>query len=87
MINENLKPNYCCEMGSYKCQIPMALNGRLQSIDICIADIVASLNANNIITKASCCGHDVDKNGIITLEDGRVIMIEKLKKNFKEEDE
>jgi hypothetical protein len=52
----------------------MPLNGKLQSIDICIADIVAALNAANIKTVASCCGHG-KTSGIIDLEDGRIIKI------------
>lgn len=67
------KPDTCCLPGSYQCQVPMPIRGRRQDIDFCIADIVAALNAANIITIASCCGHgDV---GIITLEGGREISI------------
>ena len=62
MIN---KPDKCCECGSYECQVPMPLNGRLQGIDYCIADIVAALNAANITTVASCCGHGVYHKTII----------------------
>lgn len=29
------KPVKCCPMGSYDCQVPMPLSGRLQSIDYC----------------------------------------------------
>jgi hypothetical protein len=51
----------------------MPIRGRRQDIDFCIADIIAALNAANIPTVASCCGHgDV---GIINLEDGREISI------------
>ena len=68
-----MKPSICCEVGSYDCQIPMPLNGRRQDIDFCIADIVTALNAANIKTIASCCGHgDI---GIISLDDGREISI------------
>lgn len=52
----------------------MPLNGRLQSIDYCIADLVAALNAANIKTVASCCGHGKIPADI-SLEDGREISI------------
>ena len=54
----------------------MPLNGRLQSIDICIADIVAALNAANIKTIASCCGHG-KIDGKISIEGGRELIISK----------
>ena len=69
-----LKPEKCCEMGAYTCQIPMASRGRVVGIDYCIADIVAALNAANIPTTASCCGHG-ETDGTILLEDGREIVI------------
>ena len=69
----------CCGIGTYECQVPMPINKRVQSIDICIADIVAALNAANIITTASCCGHG-EIDGAIMLEDGRVLGVDKLKK-------
>lgn len=68
------RPIKCCGMGTYDCQVPMPLGGRLQGIDYCIADLVAALNAANISTVASCCGHDkVEAN--IMLEYGRVLII------------
>ena len=67
-------PEKCCEIGSYKCQIPMPLRGRRNDVDICIADLVAALNAANIITAASCCGHSKFIGSII-LDDGRVLDI------------
>jgi hypothetical protein len=70
------KPNKCCDVGSYKCQVPMPINGRIQGIDLCIADIVAALNAANIPTVASCCGHG-EFEGIISLEDGRRLIIKR----------
>lgn len=68
------KPDKCCAPGEYTCQIPMAINGRRQDIDFCIADIVAALNAANITTVASCCGHG-KQDGVISLEDGRELVI------------
>ena len=70
----NVRPTKCCDIGTYACQVPMPLGGRLQSIDYCIADIVAALNAANIATVASCCGHG-EKEGLITLEDGRSLAV------------
>lgn len=72
------KPDKCCDIGSYECQVPMPLNGRRQDIDYCIADIVAALNAANIITVASCCGHGIGDATII-LEDGRYITIKEFR--------
>lgn len=69
-----IKPKKCCDLGTYKCQVPMPLRGRRQDIDICIADIVAALNAANIKTMASCCGHG-KMDGNIILEDEREITI------------
>ena len=56
----------------------MPLNGRLQEVDICIAKIVAALNAANIRTVASCCGHGKIPASIV-LEDGREIIIKERK--------
>jgi hypothetical protein len=54
----------------------MPINGRLRGIDFCIADIVAALNAANITTVASCCGHNPEEiAGIISLEDGRRLLV------------
>jgi len=52
----------------------MPIGGRRCEIDLCIADIVAALNAANIKTVASCCGHG-KKIGVIGLSDGRHINI------------
>ena len=68
------KPKKCCDFGEFYCQIPMPINGKSQFIDFCIADIISALNAANIKTIASCCGHN-KINGSIILEDGREIII------------
>ncbi len=68
------RPDKCCEIGTYECQIPMPISGRRYDIDLCIADIVAALNAANIVTTASCCGHERIA-GSICLEDGRILDI------------
>ena len=52
-----LAPKECCEISTYECVVPMPISGRVQHIDLCIADLVAALNAANITTVASCCGH------------------------------
>ena len=72
------KPEKCCKVGTYECQIPMPINGRVRGIDYCIADIVAALNASNIKTVASCCGHNI-MNGEISLEDGRTLIIKRVR--------
>lgn len=53
----------------------MPLGGKVQSIDYCVHQIVAALNAGGVVTTGSCCGHKT-KPGLITLLDGRVIRIE-----------
>ena len=68
------KKRSCCDFGEYRCQVPMPINGRRCDIDMCIADIVAALNAADITTLASCCGHG-KINGVIALADGREISI------------
>ena len=72
------RPDKCCGMGTYEHQVPMPIKGRVQGIDICIADIVAALNAANIVTVASCCGHYVVP-AVISLEDGRELIVKNVK--------
>ena len=52
----------------------MPIKRRIEYIDYCIADIVAALNAANLTTEASCCGHG-EQTGIISLVDGRELII------------
>lgn len=66
------KPDECCGCGTYEHVVPMPLYGRRRDIDLCIADLVAALNAANIETVASCCGHG-KMAGNILLSDGRVL--------------
>lgn len=70
----NTRPSKCCDCGTYECQIPVPIRGRVQGIDYCIADIVAALNAANVTTVASCCGHNTSP-GEIMLDDGRVLKV------------
>ncbi len=46
----------------------------VQCIDFCIYQIVAALNAGDIQTIASCCGHE-KTHGRIDLENGRTLII------------
>jgi len=69
----NSRPK-CCDFGEYKCSISMPIDGRIRAIDLCIADIVMALNFANIKTVASCCGHG-KQHGIISLEDGRELVV------------
>lgn len=68
------RPDKCCEIQSYEHTVPMAINGRRVDVDLCIADIVAALNAANIHTKGSCCGHGKLLPTVI-LEDERMLVI------------
>lgn len=56
----------------------MALNGRVHNIDLCLAHIIAALNAGGIETRASCCGHGA-QDGSIVLVDGREFVVKKFK--------
>ena len=46
-----------------------------KEVDSCLVDIVEALNASGVLTCSSCCGHSHGP-GDITLQDGRVILIE-----------
>lgn len=60
---------------TYRNLVAMRINGRVCSIDYCIHRIVSALNAANISTVASCCGHQ-KLRGNIVLEDGRTLLIQ-----------
>ena len=68
------KPDACCAVGTYEHCVPMPIAGRVRGIDLCIAPIVAALNAANIETIASCCGHG-KQSGTIALHDGRWLVV------------
>lgn len=55
-------------------QVRMPIKGRTPCIDWCIHPLVAALNAANITTVASCCGHE-KMYGNIILEDGRTLIV------------
>lgn len=67
-----------CKHGIKATQIKLAKprsDGRTHApIDPCISNIVQALNKAKILTIASCCGHN-NRPGIITLEDGRELII------------
>ena len=62
---------------TYKHQVCMPLNGKVQCIDYCIHQIVAALNAGGVWTVLSCCGHQTMPSGVIKLLDGRWLTISK----------
>jgi len=62
----------CKHYANYDHQVPMPIAGRVRCIDKCIAHIIAALNAANIVTIESCCGHG-HLPGYIMLNDGRVL--------------
>lgn len=71
--------NKCDGFGSaktYANQACLPINGKVQCIDWCIHQIVAALNAGGIETEACCCGHG-KIDGIISLKDGRHLVIKK----------
>jgi len=83
MIRDSLKPKKCCDLGTYKCTIPMPIKGRVQYIDYCISDIVAALNAAHITTVASCCGHGIMPATILLEEDDKWLIITDREKALK----
>jgi len=76
---KNVRPERCCKIGTYDCQVPMVIRGRVAYIDYCIADIVAALNAAGIEAMTSCCGHGTE-DAIISLRDGREVWIKNVKR-------
>ena len=69
-----LKPDKCCECGTYEHQVAMPINGKVQCVDFCLAHMVTALNAANITTMNSCCGYGKIAPSII-MEDDRFIVI------------
>ena len=65
----------CGSSETYKNQVTMPLNGKVQCIDWCIHHIVAALNAGGVTTVACCCGHG-SQQGRIDLADGRVLRVD-----------
>ena len=75
-VTELVKKRGCTPCGEYCCTVPMPIRGRVVGVDMCIAKIVAALNAGGIETVASCCGHG-EQLGSIILDDGRELVIRK----------
>ena len=75
MSNKENRHDNCADgFGTFEGQVPMAIKRRVEFIDPCIAHIIAALNAANIITLCSCCGHG-KIDGEIMLEDGRFLIV------------
>lgn len=70
------KCDSCGGEKTYANQACLPLNGKVRSIDWCIHQIVAALNAGGVPTAASCCGHGKN-DGSIVLADGRELVIRK----------
>lgn len=68
------RPSRCCDVGSYGCTVPQCAGGRRIDVDLCVADIVAALNAAGIRTEMSCCGHGT-MDGVVELSDGRSLSV------------
>jgi len=69
------RPEACTPIGTYGCTIPMPCGHSVQAIDFCVADIVAALNAANITTTWSCCGHGT-MPAAVGLADGRLLTVQ-----------
>lgn len=65
-----------CKRGNFKFLRVIGNDGKPKNvgIDSCIYDLVKALNDANIQTVACCCGHG-EKHGIISLRDGRELII------------
>ncbi len=66
--------------------VDMEIGGQPVRVDHCIAGIVRALNDLGIPTVASCCGHG-KMHGVISLEDGRelvIMSIEDREKHFQQ---
>ena len=50
-------------------------------IDKCIAPIVEALQKGGIDMRGSCCGHN-ERNGYITLQDKRVLIVKKIEDGY-----
>jgi len=64
----------CGSEKTYANSACLPINGKVRTIDWCIHQIVAALNAGGVPTAACCCGHGT-QDGIISLEDGRTLII------------
>ena len=70
------KPSKHCKVGTHEHEVCIPISGRIQGVDFCVHDLVSALNASNIPTTMSCCGHGGMAPSVIILGDGRVLRIE-----------
>ena len=79
-----------CKQGNnilVKVKIPADLShtGKIHwkrmAIDKCIAPIVRALQKDGIDMRGSCCGHN-ERNGYITLQDKRTLIIKKEERGY-----
>ena len=68
------KPSVCCQCGTYEHCVPMCIHGRVEYIDLCVARLVAALEAGGFRPIASCCGHGKMPPSVL-LEDRREVVI------------
>ena len=61
----------------------MEINNKKTGIDKCISSLIKALNNANLMTIASCCGHNKIP-GDIFLEDGRILAIFKSREHYEE---
>jgi len=75
------RPEHCCEITTDEHAVSMLINGQACNVDLCIAPIVAALNAGGVRTLSSCCGHGGQKIGdavlvgSISLADGTELIV------------
>lgn len=76
-----------CTWGTTTVLMLPRADGRLgpEAIDLCIAPLVAALNAGGVRMVASCCGHGMCR-GNIALADGRMLDIIPDYKTWKREE-
>ena len=58
----------------------------IKTIDACIAPIVQALNDTGLATRACCCGHG-EHPGVISLMDGREVLIARTYEEAREAEE
>lgn len=70
----SIKPEKCCDIGTYDHCVTMPVNGKVVCVDYCVSHMVAALNAAGIVTTNSCCGHG-KINSTIILEDDTFLVL------------
>ena len=69
------KPKECCDCGSYEHCIPMSVNNKVVHIDLCVAQLVASLEAGGMRPVASCCGHGTTPPSVLLDDDTWIVVL------------